>query len=85
MAEGLRKPDATPEGVKTDSQEIACDFVHECAGLLLCVSMHLLAAASAGDLAGVEARIWQVRRIFRDMATTWREAVPRGDDNGGAP
>lgn len=85
MAERNEKSKATHEHVRSDSQIIACGFVHDCAGTLLCISTHLLAAASAGDVAGVEARIWQVRRILRDMATAWRDAVPRGDDNGGAP
>jgi hypothetical protein len=55
---------------------LALDHVQESAALGLAVLTELLTAASAGDLAGVEARLWAWRRILSECIQTWRAAVP---------
>lgn len=65
--------------VPTDAQLLACDFVAQ-AGIELAQQVAaLVSAASVGDVAGVEARLWCVRRILLVATRSWREAVPSLD------
>jgi hypothetical protein len=62
-----------------DARILACSHVQECAALGIAVATELLAAATACDLAGVEARLWAWRRVLAEAARVWREVVPASD------
>lgn len=62
--------------VNKDKAALALDHVQESAALGLAVLGELLAAASAGDLAGVEARLWMWRRILLECVIVWRGVIP---------
>lgn len=59
-----------------DKTMLALNHVQESAALGLAVLTELLTAAGAGDLAGVEGRLWAWRRILSECVVVWRGAVP---------
>lgn len=67
-----------------DRELIACDFVAEGAQLMVTLSAGLLASACAADPAAIEAGLWEIRQTLKATIASWREAVPRMNDNGGA-
>ena len=64
-----------PRASISDGVLIACDGVAELAQTLVLQSVALLSAASAGDIAATEARLWALRRALKEAVATWREAV----------
>lgn len=61
----------------TEAEFLAIDAVLEYACVLNGEAAALIAAASSGQSAEIEARLWTCRRILTAAIEAWREAAPR--------
>ena len=68
---------------RRDSLILACDAVLEIASALIPILTALIAAAACADVAEVEARLWEMRRLLTAAIVSWREAVPAHIEEGG--